>query len=253
MKSGTHVLLEYVKKYFDVDICNKMTKKDTGTVTVSGNNHWKHFIPTSSLIFAEEQSETPLVILLTIRDLCSWILALARGSYEIHPHPKAKRRKFDYRWLLNKICVNPNSKNPEYFDNATQLWCTYAFGYATCAICSNSKRLRVIVVRTEDLVKQPDAVLEDLTRAGLPRNRVPFAAIDEHHGGHLQSGDTRQKLLEDINNSLYKFDKHAIEKIGEAVKDFPGLFLHFGYKVSSSDVARQHIRQHMQNTSSASH
>ena len=49
---------------------------------------------------------------------------------------------------------------------------------------------RCVVVRFEDLVLQPEVVVEKLTGLGLPRNEEPFAPIEE---SVLSSGSQRSR------------------------------------------------------------
>ncbi len=93
-------------------------------------------------------------------------------AYEIFPRPAGRRRRGDLGWMRGAVEVRvPDLERPQRFASIPQLWATYIEG------CLAGPPSRVAVVRHEDVLMRPGAVVRALEDLGLPRNRRKFAII----------------------------------------------------------------------------
>ena len=68
------------------------------------------------------------------------------------------------------------------FDNIADMWAQAMYGYLTGGICAGSDVVRVAIVRFEDLLHEPEALMNRLERLGLRRKPNDFYVIEEPKG-----------------------------------------------------------------------
>ena len=214
-RSGTHLLREYIQRFFDVDVEPKPRKRrkggsvDDGTVVLSEDfKIWKHTVPLGPFKIPHASCGGQVVVLLTVRDPVSWIASLSsHGSYEIAPTVWRKQKRHRTEWMFGEVEMRtpaPLFADPfahARFDSVVHLWAAYANGYlrgtmqekydevAPDSLESVTRRQKrdvvFIVVRFEDVVLRPVAVVESLVQLGLPRNAKSFEPIEESASGEV--------------------------------------------------------------------
>ena len=92
-KSGTHALCSYLIQFFDVDV--QPSKEHEGVVNLESCCMWKHTIPISATVLPSRTSKGPVTVMMTVREIESWMHSLGRHSYGILPSrgdkPKSAR------------------------------------------------------------------------------------------------------------------------------------------------------------------
>jgi len=188
-RSGTHALVEYLRRFFDVDHEPQMVKVkgrvDSGTLNWAGGKQiWKHAVPLGPWDIPESGCNGgPAVVLLTVREVQSWMVSLAKHAYEIFPIAGHKRAQGKLWWMLEPVELRTGSSfaNPfqgQTFLSVPELWATYVHGYLAKAMCSG-RGPTFVIVRFEDIVQRPAAVVTALEHLGLPRNSELFRPIEE--------------------------------------------------------------------------
>ena len=67
------------------------------------------------------------------------------------------------------------------------MWAQAMYGYLTGGICADSDDVvRVAIVRFEDLLHEPEALMNRLERLGLRRKRNDFYVIEGPQGDYSQ-------------------------------------------------------------------
>lgn len=222
--SGTHALIAYLNRFFAVDTEPKKTKKDDGTLDLGGQCRiWKHSVPLGPFRLPGCGSEGgPVVVLLTIREVRSWMGSLSKNPYEIFPVMRRKRAQGAVAWMLEEVTMRTGQSycNPfkdENFESVPKLWASYAAGYFSGTMESQlpkgslgaaMPRPKFVVVRFEDLVSRPKDVVNALAELGLPRNTAPFEPIEDSLCG---SGSRRSELEAALSRSSGAADPFATD------------------------------------------
>ena len=198
-KSATHALSQYVSRYFDVVVQPTLCGKDDGTIRLDTLKVWKHVLPDDARLFPKVADGRAATLLLTVRDLSSWMLSLSREPYDIFPCLDKRRKRDSLQWMFSKVELRcPYSLCTRWgrFASVPHLWMAYVEGYLAGKVNvagfagSPSK---VAIVRYEDIIQRPRAVVQALNELGLPRNQEPFQAIDE---GVSHSGKSRASIIQ---------------------------------------------------------
>ena len=198
-KSATHALSQYVSRYFDVVVQPTLCGKDDGTIRLDTLKVWKHVLPDDARLFPKVADGRAVTLLLTVRDLSSWMLSLSREPYDIFPCLDKRRKRDSLQWMFSKVELRcPYSLCTRWgrFASVPHLWMAYVEGYLAGKVNvagfagSPSK---VAIVRYEDIIQRPGAVVQALQELGLPRNQEPFQAIDE---GVSHSGKSRASIIQ---------------------------------------------------------
>lgn len=256
-KTCTNVLVEYLTKFFDVDLptVKAMSGGPGGWKWANyefpepgrcgarrGRTWWKHEPLRDLVLFPATHQGRPVLILCCIREPCRWINALAHGSYELKG-AKGNRwfwksnGKGDHRWLAEGPVQFKHPMTDEVFTykNADSLWVEYAYGVMKGRLATQAESLRTRVVRHEDIVLQPLAVLEALVQLGLPRKLdgqgrpIQFAEVEAIKGGHCTSKD---RTRDDLKNEVIYggcWQEYCLDEVGSRLDDFGPLLDVFGY------------------------
>ena len=185
-KSGTHPLNSYLNKFFNVDV-QPNNNEHEGVVNLESCCMWKHTIPISATVLPSRTSKGPVTVMMTVREMESWMHSLGRCSYGILPSrggkPKSAR---ELCWMFDQVTIKNVYKNPFpnlHFPNLMDMWAIYTDGYLAGRIAaendSEAHPQRMLVVRFEDLLERPEEVVNELARSGLPRNAEVFSTIEE--------------------------------------------------------------------------
>ena len=119
-------------------------------------------------------------LLLTVKNITSWLWSMARNEYELFPHPKRPRKQHSLWWLLKEVQLLsqeagcPDSPGTLLYPTAVNLWFAYIRGYLSGLLAPGSEPSRAIVVRQEDILRRPQEVVVALAKLGLPRNGAGF-------------------------------------------------------------------------------
>ncbi len=163
---------------------------------------------------------------------------MSEGSYALFPEAGGRRRRGDREWLMyDPVVMRHPIDGWQRYQNATQMWLHTLWGYLTGGIMTKARTLRVCIVKFEDVLFQPDNVVEGLTKIGLPRNARPFEELHKGVGGHMRVGRNLEEVKEREYEALDSFREHELESLGEALEECPGLFLHLGYPLPSDRLA----------------
>jgi len=162
-RSGTHALVEYLDRYFEVCVEPKPkgTSRccDTGTVTLAdGFQIWKHSVPLGEFNIPSDGARGGrTVVLLLVRELSSWLESLSKEAYELFPCPQKKRTQGRVEWMLGNVKIRSEHEsfkvNPfpdKEFPSAVSLWAEYAEGYLFRRMAKRDQP-RFAIVRYEDL------------------------------------------------------------------------------------------------------
>eukprot|EP00927_Polykrikos_kofoidii_P021997 TRINITY_DN20661_c0_g1_i2.p1 TRINITY_DN20661_c0_g1~~TRINITY_DN20661_c0_g1_i2.p1 ORF type:complete len:364 (-),score=41.01 TRINITY_DN20661_c0_g1_i2:36-1127(-) len=197
--SGSKIMTEYVKKYFDVDVEPEARRiggaggrKDTGTLFGKGCFPlWKHTVPLRPVALPPRVEDVdvgngcggsmvghgPLLLLLfLVRDVRSWMGSLAERPYEINRSNGGRRRQGKLHWMFDEIQMRTEGGTAAdpfanaLFASVPMLWVAYANGYLMGALLGDDPT-PCAIIRFEDVVKRPVEVLEGLERLGLPRRK----------------------------------------------------------------------------------
>lgn len=250
-RSGTKALAQYVTRFFEVDVepASRPLRRgrfDTGTVCLAGGfRTWKHAVPCAPLGLPAHGGPV-VAVLLTVRDPCSWMCSLAQHAYEIFPSERRKRRQGSLHWMLEGVQLRTSREfhadpNPgARFASVPDLWAAYVGGYlrgsmlvaggdpAGMASSGDADVAHVRVVRFEDIVLRPDAVVAELARLGLPRNGRPFAPIEEVVGG---AAGSRDELVARLEGALPAIDPEVRAAIHLQLQSHQWMLQHLGYVV----------------------
>ena len=245
-KTGTNVLKAYVERFFDVDVPTVGTKNGWQTANyqfaTDGRMWWKHEPLRSAVLLPELHVGRPVVILATVREPTRWINALAHGAYELRAGRgnlhSGNKGKGDHRWLQEGPVEFQHPITHEVFRYkcADQLWAEYAYGVMKGRLATESEKLRTRVVRHEDLVLQPLAVLQGLAKLGLPRKLqpgsrrpLPFHEIDDIKGMYWSNKD---RQTNDLKNEVLQggvWAEYCLEKVAARLDQLGPLLDVFGY------------------------
>jgi hypothetical protein len=202
-------MVEYISRFFDVDVQppphNKSKRNvDTGTIVLGDNfKLWKHTVPMLNAFRfpSKGNSGGPLVVVLMVREVCSWLVSLSEHAYDIFPASGCRRKQGKVAWMLGNVELRDREPaDPVHgarFTSVVELWATYVIGYLSNAITDLRSDTPILVVcRSEDLIRRPKKVMEELGEIGLLRNNVEFQPIEERiRHGRSVAGETRAQLV----------------------------------------------------------
>ncbi len=108
----------------------------------------------------------------------------------------------DMKWLLRLITIEAREEDHNLFPNAkfasaVDLWKRYIVGYLRGLFSPDGDIRHVFIVRYEDLLNQPSAIIDELTRLGFPRNENAFQPIlknlrnPEQTRGHIRDRESK--------------------------------------------------------------
>ena len=172
--------------------------------------------------------------MICVRDIESWMLSLDRSSYGIGPiQGDRPDSPTDLGWMFEEVAINTLCNNPYpnlIFPNVPNLWACYLNGYLAGHIApendSEAPRRRVRVVRFEDLLYDPEEVVNELARLGLPRDGKVFLPIGESVS---DAADTRDNILLRETNQRGKISDELRDMIALKLTDASHLVEWLGY------------------------
>jgi len=106
--SGTHAFIEYLSKYFSVAVQPRMKQKhrrksNDGLLLFKRWQLRKHHVPLQTLALPTGAATGPATLLLTVRNITSWLASMSRSPYELYPHPRRHRQRHSLMWLLKDV------------------------------------------------------------------------------------------------------------------------------------------------------
>jgi len=229
--SGTRAMGEYVKRFFDVDQEPKnrrfrQHRVDHGTVELSGDFRiWKHTVPLAPFgLPSTGVSGGPVVVLLTVREIRSWMASLSEHAYEIFPVSRTRRKRGSICWMLEEVEIR-TEENIHYdpfhgksFPSVPDLWTMYTEGYLRGKMDKPGSKVTYVVIRYEDIVGRPADVISELESLGVPRNGRPFAPIEESvSGGDRDRAALLQRLRDVSWNEQMAKESQAINGLNEII------------------------------------
>ena len=203
--SGTHALIEYLSKYFSVAVQPRMKQKhrrksNDGLLLFKTWQLWKHHVPLQTLALPTGAATGPATLLLTVRNITSWLASMSRSPYELYPHPRRHRQRHSLMWLLKDVELHTEdagydlNPGPLRYSSAVELWFAYIHGYLSGHLAPGGQPARVVVVRHEDILRRPQDVFDALAALGLPRNHADFAVIEQLETGYTTT--SRSDILQ---------------------------------------------------------
>ena len=108
--SGTHALIEYLSKYFSVAVHPRMKQKhkgksNAGLLLFKTWQLWKHHVPLQTLALPTGAATGPATLLLTVRNITSWLASMSRSPYELYPHPTRHRQRHSPDVAAQRCCA----------------------------------------------------------------------------------------------------------------------------------------------------
>ena len=203
--SGTHALIEYLSKYFSVAVQPRMKQKhrrksNDGLLLFKTWQLWKHHVPLQTLALPTGAATGPATLLLTVRNIMSWLASMSRSPYELYPHPSRHRQRHSLMWLLKDVELHTEdagydlNPGPLRYSSAVEFWFAYIRGYLSGHLAPGGQPARVVVVRHEDILRRPQEVVDALAALGLPRNDADFAVIEQLETGYTRA--SRSDILQ---------------------------------------------------------
>ena len=64
---------------------------------------WKHHVPLQTLALPTGAATGPATLLLTVRNITSWLASMSRSPCELYPHPRRHRQRHSLMWLLKDV------------------------------------------------------------------------------------------------------------------------------------------------------
>ena len=183
-KSGTHILAQYVRRFFGVAVRPLQDSgRVEGAVRFGATTIWKHTLPSSHLDLPPITDAGPVATLLTVREALSWMASLSRNAYEIFSGSGNRGKQYSFNWMFNEVELRPDARSGggpvTRQASAIELWATYVGGNLDGRLAPGGQVNRAVVVRHQDLVERPCEVVEALARLGLPRNAQAVEPIEE--------------------------------------------------------------------------
>jgi len=215
-------------------------KIGTGTIVLEDNfNLWKHTVPMLNAwrFPSKGNSGGPLVVVLMVREVCSWLVSLSQHAYDLFPTPRCRRKQGKVAWMLGNVELRDQGfADPVHgarFSSAVELWATYVIGYLSKAMTDLHSDSPVLVIcRSEDLIQRPKKVMEELEKIGLLRKRVEFHPIEEYirFGVHV-AGKGRAHLVQRESASHLKpfVCESCMEELERQMAPYAGLLRWLGY------------------------
>ena len=104
--TGIHSLVEYVSTYFNVVVYSPMQCKNDCLLAFNHWSLWKHTVPLQPLSLPSAAPSGRVTLLVTVRDVMSWLVSMAKKPYAVYPPGRNhKRKRGDLRWLLREITL----------------------------------------------------------------------------------------------------------------------------------------------------
>ena len=154
---------------------------------------WKHHVSLRPMALPSVAATGPTTLLLTVRNITSWLASMSRSPYELFPHPKRHPEQYSLRWLLNDVVLQTqdagydHSPGPLHYPSAVELWFAYIRGYLSGHLAPGSEPGRVIVVQQENILRRPREVANALAEQGLPRNDADFEVVEQLEIGYTRT------------------------------------------------------------------
>ena len=154
--NGTHALVQYVSKCSQVSVQPTLKRKHEGTVDIDGFKIWKHTIPLRTVSTPASSAVGPVTLLLTVREVTSWLCSMSRRPYEIFFTRRRKRKRSCLELAEVEVRADEgwfhNPFDHTCFESAVDLWATYMDGYLAGRIAPGGDPTCVLVVRYEDVL-----------------------------------------------------------------------------------------------------
>ena len=119
--SGTHALVEYLTELFDVEVqppLRSKKRRGDGLLHVGAWKLWKHNVPLTLMALPVGSLWAPITVLLTVRNIGSWLCSMSRNAYELYQDPQVRRRRGSLTWLLEKVQLRAEEANYRESRNA---------------------------------------------------------------------------------------------------------------------------------------
>jgi len=212
--SGTHALAEYLDRFFSVNVEPRLKKNnkrvDSGTVELAdGFKIWKHTVPLGSFNMPNQGAAGGRsVVLLTVREIHSWMVSLSNHPYEVFPRRPTRRKKGALWWMFEDVQLRTSGglfEDPfedTTFSSVLELWVSYMKGYIFGTMAQAGGPI-FLIIRYEDLVQRPRDIVDALERLGMPRNTQTFEPIEEYvsgNGTHSSPGSCLQSIAKRVAN-----------------------------------------------------
>jgi len=179
------------------------------------------------------EDDGPTVFLFTIREVKAWITSLSKRPYEVYAVKKAHRKLGSVHWMLhNDVHLRTSDWYNNPFSSRTwgsvpELWAQYASGFLSGALIPHGEhRPLCLIVRSEDILRNPRVIVEELTRLGLPRNGNPFEVIQDSLPGR---GASRSQLLSSSTPNVFDGDDDALKELRRLMGPYHNLFEQLGH------------------------
>mmetsp|Transcript_517 Transcript_517/g.1235 ORF Transcript_517/g.1235 Transcript_517/m.1235 type:complete len:526 (+) Transcript_517:63-1640(+) len=242
--SGTHALLQYIGKYFDVILEPAVRKKDDGTLLCGEDlKVWKHTVPLGPLPAgaSKTRDQGPLICIFVWREIRSWLSSLAAHPYELKTVKKQHRRQHKVWWMFHSgpVMLDVDAswgKNPfpnRKWKNAAALWVSYMRGYLEgkffeghcyCPPC--------FLVSHEEIVNKPREIYEALKHCGLPLKTdehglpLEFEPITASVHGGVESNETIDDIRARMRSTHDPFteDEDSLEAMRRTLRPHKDIF-----------------------------
>ena len=239
--SGTNAMQEYIEANFAATVHPRPKsdgkKVQTGVIYGKSSNKdwmmWKHTLPWQRLEFPTTNS----VVILMIREPCAWLASVNSAMYELQTCSYQKRQK-KQPWTCHRVAFQktPGNCNDHEFPDAVTIWRHYAQGYATGAISVSSGERdpyqNVVIVRHEDLVTSPKAVMAALESLGLPpKNPGKYTIFNNARSGPNGSQRNRAELMASVKCAPPDCSREMMAKVRDVLSRDTALMSFYGYRL----------------------
>ena len=175
-KTGTHAALKFFAEHFSVKVEPKMRRGAEGDGVAylpSGQKLWKHSFPACIKLHAEHG----IGVVITSRHPVPWIASLVEESFNIRPASDNKTnggfpvdlllQATDVRICLQRVGQFPGMLQDHRSFSTVELWGDYMHGYFHLRQYLNDRGIPCTILRSEDLIMQPDVIFQVFRRLGL--------------------------------------------------------------------------------------
>ena len=196
---------------------------------------WKHQVPWQAFQFPSPNS----VVILMIREPCSWMGSVNQAGYELFPQ-NYKHRKQNRPWTLDQVAFKetPSDCNGHLFTDAVSLWRFYAHGYISGAVGveagpEGDVHNNVVIVRYEDLISSPTAIMATLHNLKLPADNTDWKLFHSPIQGPSGSGRNRAQLLASLSSAPANCTAEMMTRVRTVLRRDEALLGNYGYKLPS--------------------
>ena len=105
-----------------------MKRQNDGLLAFNDGSLWKHTVPLQPLSLPSAAPSGRVMLLVTVRDVMSWLVSMANKSYEVYLCRNHRRKQDDLRWLLCIVTLQAdelwrrNAFGPQQFSTVVDLW-----------------------------------------------------------------------------------------------------------------------------------